>query len=50
MFFAVELLPAEQRQLLKWKMSTITPNVIKQTIARSHFIVTKSKLLHIGVQ
>ncbi|XP_030581897.1 tubulin monoglutamylase TTLL4 isoform X2 [Archocentrus centrarchus] len=37
----VELLPAEQRRLLKWKMSTITPNVVKQTIARSHFRVTK---------
>lgn len=37
----VELLPAEQRRLLKWKMSTVTPNVVKQTIARSHFKVTK---------
>lgn len=37
----VELLPAEQRRLLKWKMSTVTPNVVKHTIARSHFKVTK---------
>ncbi|CAI5670786.1 unnamed protein product [Oreochromis niloticus] len=37
----VELLPAEQRRLLKWKMSTVTPNIVKQTIARSHFRVTK---------
>uniref|UniRef100_A0A4W6G2J0 Tubulin tyrosine ligase like 4 n=1 Tax=Lates calcarifer TaxID=8187 RepID=A0A4W6G2J0_LATCA len=37
----VELLPAEQRRLLKWKMSTVTPNVVKHTIARSHFRVTK---------
>ncbi|XP_047193003.1 tubulin polyglutamylase TTLL4 isoform X4 [Scophthalmus maximus] len=37
----VELLPAEQRRLLKWKMSTVTPNVVKNTIARSHFKVTK---------
>ncbi|XP_026151395.1 tubulin monoglutamylase TTLL4 isoform X2 [Mastacembelus armatus] len=37
----VELLPAEQRRLLKWKMSTVTPNVVKYTIARSHFRVTK---------
>ncbi|XP_040913177.1 tubulin polyglutamylase TTLL4 isoform X2 [Toxotes jaculatrix] len=37
----VELLPAEQRRLLKWKMSTVTPNVVKHIIARSHFKVTK---------
>lgn len=37
----VELLPPEQRHLLKWKMSTVTPNVVKHTIARSHFKVTK---------
>nr|XP_020443669.1 tubulin polyglutamylase TTLL4 isoform X2 [Monopterus albus] len=37
----VELLPAEQRRLLKWKMSTVTPNVVKHTIARSHFRVTQ---------
>ncbi|XP_074551226.1 tubulin monoglutamylase TTLL4 isoform X2 [Halichoeres trimaculatus] len=37
----VELLPAEQRRLLKWKMSTVTPNVVKHTISRSHFKVTK---------
>lgn len=46
-FFAVELLPAEQRRLLKWKMSTVTPNIVKQTIGRSHFRVTKSKSLHV---
>ncbi|XP_069388592.1 tubulin monoglutamylase TTLL4 isoform X2 [Paralichthys olivaceus] len=37
----VELLPAEQRRLLKWKMSAVTPNVVKHTIGRSHFKVTK---------
>ncbi|KAM6934107.1 tubulin monoglutamylase TTLL4 [Xenentodon cancila] len=37
----VELLPAEQRRLLKWKMSTVTPNIVKHTIARSHFKGTK---------
>ncbi|TNN04444.1 hypothetical protein fugu_001473 [Takifugu bimaculatus] len=37
----VELLPVEQRRLLKWKMTTVTPNVVKHTIARSHFRVTK---------
>uniref|UniRef100_UPI001EAF819E serine-rich adhesin for platelets-like n=1 Tax=Oncorhynchus gorbuscha TaxID=8017 RepID=UPI001EAF819E len=29
-------LPPEQRKLLKWKMSTVTPNIVKHTIARSH--------------
>lgn len=37
----VELLPVEQRRLLKWKMSTVTPNIVKHTIGRSHFKVTK---------
>ncbi|XP_072541768.1 tubulin monoglutamylase TTLL4 [Salminus brasiliensis] len=37
----VELLPFEQRKLLKWKMSTVTPNIVKHTVARSHFKVTK---------
>ncbi|XP_061734905.1 tubulin monoglutamylase TTLL4-like isoform X1 [Nerophis ophidion] len=37
----VEMLPEEQRQLLKWKISTVTPNVVKNTISRSHFTPTK---------
>ncbi|MCJ8732716.1 hypothetical protein PDJAM_G00214480 [Pangasius djambal] len=37
----VELLPLEQRSLLKWKISTVTPNIVKHTITRSHFKVTK---------
>ncbi|ROJ66278.1 Tubulin polyglutamylase TTLL4 [Anabarilius grahami] len=37
----VELLPAEQRKLLKWKITTVTPNVVKNTISRSHFRATK---------
>ncbi|XP_052461682.1 tubulin monoglutamylase TTLL4-like isoform X1 [Carassius gibelio] len=37
----VELLPAEQRKLLKWKITTVTPNVVKNTISRSHFKATK---------
>ncbi|XP_072301123.1 tubulin monoglutamylase TTLL4 [Eucyclogobius newberryi] len=37
----VEMLPIEQRRLLKWKMSTVTPNIVRNTIARSHFKVTK---------
>ncbi|XP_075685239.1 tubulin monoglutamylase TTLL4 [Rhinoderma darwinii] len=37
----VELLPWAQRKLMKWKMSTVTPNIVKQTIARSHFRITK---------
>lgn len=43
---AVELLPAEQRRLLKWKMSSVTPNIVKHTIARSHFKATKSESSH----
>ncbi|KAJ8004433.1 hypothetical protein DPEC_G00135660 [Dallia pectoralis] len=38
----VEVLPPDQRKLLKWKMSTVTPNVVKHTIARSHFKATKN--------
>ncbi|XP_069588860.1 tubulin monoglutamylase TTLL4 isoform X2 [Ranitomeya imitator] len=37
----VELLPWAQRKLMKWKMSTVTPNIVKQTVARSHFRITK---------
>lgn len=44
----VELLPAEQRRLLKWKMSTVTPNIVKHTIARSHFKVTKKSYDWLG--
>uniref|UniRef100_A0A3Q3X3N6 Uncharacterized protein n=1 Tax=Mola mola TaxID=94237 RepID=A0A3Q3X3N6_MOLML len=44
----VELLPAEQRRLLKWKISTVTPNVVKHTIARSHFKVTKKSYDWLG--
>ena len=41
--FAVEQLPWEVRKYLRWKMSTITPNVIKNCVARSSFRYTKSK-------
>ncbi|XP_021256131.1 tubulin polyglutamylase TTLL4 isoform X2 [Numida meleagris] len=37
----VEKLPWEQRKLLRWKMCTVTPNIVKQTISRSHFRVSK---------
>ncbi|KAK2532672.1 hypothetical protein Q9966_008234 [Columba livia] len=37
----VEKLPWEQRKLLRWKMCTVTPNIVKQTIVRSHFRVSK---------
>lgn len=47
--FTVELLPLEQRSLLKWKISSVTPNVVKHTITRSHFKVTKSKFLFIAM-
>uniref|UniRef100_A0A8C4LYH8 Tubulin tyrosine ligase like 4 n=1 Tax=Equus asinus asinus TaxID=83772 RepID=A0A8C4LYH8_EQUAS len=38
---ALEKLPWEQRKLLRWKMSTVTPNIVKQTIGRSHFKISK---------
>ncbi|XP_051938962.1 tubulin polyglutamylase TTLL4 isoform X1 [Hippocampus zosterae] len=37
----VEMLPEEQARLLKWKISTVTPNVVKNAVARSHFVHTK---------
>ncbi|XP_018585215.2 tubulin monoglutamylase TTLL4 isoform X1 [Scleropages formosus] len=37
----VAMLPPDQRKLLKWKMSSVTPNVVKHTISRSHFKATK---------
>ncbi|CAL8338093.1 unnamed protein product [Boreogadus saida] len=37
----VEILPQEKRRLLKWKMSSVTPNVVRHIIARSHFKTTK---------
>ncbi|XP_010711925.1 tubulin polyglutamylase TTLL4 isoform X2 [Meleagris gallopavo] len=40
----VEKLPWEQRKLLRWKMCTVTPNIVKQTISRSHFRVSKRDL------
>ncbi|NXO80773.1 TTLL4 polyglutamylase, partial [Sitta europaea] len=37
----VEKLPWEQRKLLRWKICRVTPNIVKQTIGRSHFRVSK---------
>ncbi|NXT09380.1 TTLL4 polyglutamylase, partial [Prunella fulvescens] len=37
----VEKLPWEQRKLLRWKICRLTPNIVKQTIGRSHFRVSK---------
>ncbi|NXX36804.1 TTLL4 polyglutamylase, partial [Nicator chloris] len=37
----VEKLPWEQRKLLRWKMCRVTPKIVKQTIGRSHFRVSK---------
>lgn len=42
-FCLVEQLPWEFRRLLKWRMCAITPNVVKNCIARSGFRPTKSK-------
>jgi len=38
----VQSLPAEYRKLLLWRMSPITPNVVKSCIARSGFRPTTS--------
>ncbi|XP_030065121.1 tubulin monoglutamylase TTLL4 [Microcaecilia unicolor] len=37
----VELLPWVQRKLMRWKMSNVTPNIVKQVVLRSHFRITK---------
>ncbi|XP_057191788.1 tubulin polyglutamylase TTLL4 isoform X1 [Triplophysa rosa] len=37
----VELLPPEQMNQLKWKITAVTPNVVKNAISRSHFKATK---------
>ena len=44
-YFSDTPLPYEIRRLLKWKMSTITPNVIKQCIAMVGFTKAKSEYL-----
>ncbi|XP_076349307.1 tubulin monoglutamylase TTLL4-like isoform X2 [Tachypleus tridentatus] len=38
----VSQLPVEIRRLLRWKLSTITPVLIRQTVVRSGFRLTKS--------
>jgi hypothetical protein len=40
----VENLPAELQKLLKWKMSSYTPNVIRSCVLRSGFKDTDSEL------
>ncbi|XP_069792027.1 tubulin monoglutamylase TTLL4 isoform X2 [Narcine bancroftii] len=37
----IEQLPWEQRRQMKWKISTVTPIVVKNAVARSHFKITK---------
>ncbi|XP_052804936.1 tubulin monoglutamylase TTLL4-like isoform X2 [Mya arenaria] len=37
----VEQLPWEHRKYLKWRLSPITPNVVKHVLARSGFRITK---------
>lgn len=44
----VELLPWELRRMLRWRMSPITPNVVKNCIARSGFRATKKNHDWIG--
>ncbi|RNA18241.1 Tubulin polyglutamylase [Brachionus plicatilis] len=42
-------LPENLKKLCKWKMSSITPNVVKATIARSNFKLANGKHDWIGV-
>lgn len=44
----VEPLPAQTRKLLKWKMSPITPIVVRSTVARSGFKPSKKNYDWIG--
>uniref|UniRef100_H3B727 Tubulin tyrosine ligase like 4 n=1 Tax=Latimeria chalumnae TaxID=7897 RepID=H3B727_LATCH len=37
----VDLLPWKQRKLMKWKLSTITPKIVKRTVFRSHFQIAR---------
>jgi len=51
--FLVERLPRKYRQLLRWRMSQLTPIVVKLCIARAGFRSTASKsgwiYLHVSV-
>ena len=46
----VEQLPLPLRKMMKWKMSTITPNIVKNTVIRSGFrlIGGKTKEISLG--
>ncbi|XP_051880741.1 tubulin polyglutamylase TTLL4 isoform X2 [Pristis pectinata] len=44
----IEQLPWEQRRQMKWKMSTVTPIVVKNAVARSHFKITKKSYDWLG--
>ncbi|XP_078259405.1 tubulin monoglutamylase TTLL4 isoform X2 [Rhinoraja longicauda] len=37
----IEQLPWEQRKQMKWRMSNVTPIVVKNAVGRSHFKITK---------
>ncbi|KAH3778192.1 hypothetical protein DPMN_179645 [Dreissena polymorpha] len=38
---SVEQLPWEVRKYLKWRITSVTPNVVKHCLARSGFRITK---------
>ena len=44
MTFPVSKLPRALQKQMKWKMSTITPNVVKNVIARTGFVPSTSEL------
>ena len=47
--FLVSELPANLKKLLKWKMCSITPNIVRSTISRSNFSLSSQKADWIGV-
>jgi hypothetical protein len=44
----VSELPHEVKRLFKWKMCSITPTIVRTTISRSCFTVTRKLLLYSG--
>lgn len=46
---SVTELPASLKKLLKWKMCSITPNIVRSTISRSQFSLSSAKSDWIGV-
>jgi hypothetical protein len=43
--FSGETLPAEIQRLMKWKLSTITPQVVRRTLVNSGFRLIRSEFI-----